>query len=160
MSTPACNAYRFAQQGEREFSVSVPVPRTTRVRDVRISVRPDRLTVSVAGHARQPSVLDGELSYDVDADSLTWNIEADASELVLSLEKAEPVDWSEEGLFRATSVPPQPREDARRPVPAGGTPAPLTMGSEASQVLADLMTGKKSLLTPSGIVRAGGAGEG
>jgi len=88
-----------------DMSVSVPVPPPTAKPDVSVSARTDRLTVSVAGHARQPHVLDGVLSYDVDPGSLSWMLEGSGASrsLVITLEKAEPVDWSE-GLFRAQAA--------------------------------------------------------
>lgn len=225
--------YTFAQEAAaRDMSVTVPVPPSTSKLDVAVTLRADRLRVSVVGHPRQPHVLDGELCYDVDPDCLSWALEraGGATELVIALEKAEPVDWGE-GLFRvqlaaprpepelkrgdvpasasaaarsvadgvalqpatpaapapapAASVTPSCRDCAKAPAPApapaaSGTPSrldyakwdaigvsdddddssdgkrpPLPLDSAASEIWADLMAGKKSLLTRDGVVNVG-----
>mgnify|MGYP000517045423 CR=1 FL=1 len=68
--------YTFAQEAAaRDMSVTVPVPPSTSKLDVAVTLRADRLRVSVVGHPRQPHVLDGELCYDVDPDCLSWALE-------------------------------------------------------------------------------------
>ena len=97
-----------------ELTVRVAVPPHTQAKgSVTVSATAERLRVSVAGHSRQPNVLDGELFYDVDPDSLSWALEGsgESRRLVISLEKAEPISWSD-GLFRyqtaAEAPPPEP----------------------------------------------------
>jgi len=130
------------KQGDqsRDMSVFVPVPSCTLGADISVVATAERLRVSVVGHHKQPTVLDGELSYDIDADLLSWALEGSGSNrrLVISLEKAEPVDWAE-GLFRqhmaAEAPPPEPpraRAEAAAAVPAAVAPGAAAVAPQAS----------------------------
>ena len=146
-------AYEFSQD-ECNLTIATPVPAHTSAKDVSIAIRADRLVVSVVGHARQPSVLDGVLFFDVDPDSLDWELtgSGDGRALVLTLEKAEPIDW-DEGLFRRDTACEAPQPDLARdwrptapssaqppaaaPAPAAAAaPVPATEASSSPSVRA------------------------
>lgn len=129
--------YDFIQD-ECNLTITTRVPSQTSAKDVKVSVQADRLVVSVAGHARQPNLIDGELFYDVDPESLEWQLtgSGNARALVLTLEKAEPCDW-DEGLFRRDTVDEAPQPDVARDwMPAaapgaGSAPAPAARPAAA-----------------------------
>lgn len=107
--------FSFTEIGaSTSMTVSIPVPPSTAKQDVSITLRADRLRVSIAGHARQPNVLDGILTYDVDASTFSWELtgSGDARQLLIELDKAEPIEW--EGLFRDHSVDMAPPPDVPR----------------------------------------------
>lgn len=110
----ARQTYDF-QQDECNLTITTPVPAQVSAKDVEITIQADRLVVSVLGHARQPSVLNGVLFYDVDPESLEWELSGsgDARVLVLTLAKAEPIDW-DDGLFRCDTVCKAPPSDLAR----------------------------------------------
>tara|TARA_B100001741_G_C16076524_1_gene380060 strand:+ start:28 stop:405 length:378 start_codon:yes stop_codon:yes gene_type:complete len=61
------------------------VPATTSTEDVKVVIKRDFLSVHVRGHKKQPHVLYGYLSGNVEVDACAWTL--DGNELVINLEK-------------------------------------------------------------------------
>ena len=144
-------------ESSTELSIRVAVPPGTSKADVTVNVLAGSLCVSVSGHR----VLDGTLYYDVDADSTSWALEGsgDTRALIIELTKAEPVDW-DDGLFRVATADDEPLPELRRDH-ALPSAAPLEkLGEESKRedapkqtdIWAELMSGKKRLLTKEGVV--------
>ena len=108
--------YALEQEDDStELTVYVPVPASTERKDVSITATAERLRVSVAGHPRQPAVFSGQLYYDIDPDTLTWELKGTGEDrkLAISLDKAEPINW-DEGLLRQHIAPEAPPPDLPR----------------------------------------------
>lgn len=91
--------YTFVQTADApEMTVSIAVPAVTRRGDVSVRLTRDTLVVTVAGHALQPSVIDGRFLHPVDHESSDWHLEGsgEGRVLILDCEKVSPgLDWSQ-----------------------------------------------------------------
>ena len=80
-----------------ELTVKIPVPAETKARDVKVKLLPETLSVAVAGHAKQPTVVGGALEHQIDAEASQWHLEGsgDKRTLVLDLEKRQTgLEWA------------------------------------------------------------------
>ena len=142
-----------------ELTVRVAVPPSTQREDVAVRATAEHLRVSIARHGGPAAVLDGEFFYDVDFETLDWALMGEGANrrLVISLDKAEPVDWSE-GLLRHQTAPEAPPPELPRNLSAAAAPAAApappaaALPSPTQAILLDLMSGKKNLLTRDGVV--------
>lgn len=76
-------------ENQPEFTVTIKVPAETKKTDVKVKFQKESLRVSVAGHDRQPYIIDGDLFERVDPDACSWVLDGsgDGRKLVLDLEK-------------------------------------------------------------------------
>uniref|UniRef100_A0A7S0F9K8 CS domain-containing protein n=1 Tax=Pyrodinium bahamense TaxID=73915 RepID=A0A7S0F9K8_9DINO len=76
-------------QNQVEVTVSIRVPPDTKKEDVKVSIQPLSLRVTVRGHERQPHVINGELSGPIDVDGSGWHLDGsgDNRNVVIDLEK-------------------------------------------------------------------------
>lgn len=84
-------------QDVSEMTVEIAVPPGTKARDVSVSIKRESLVVKVAGHALQPTVIDGIFRHSVDHEACDWHLEGSGETrvLILDLEKtAAGLDWS------------------------------------------------------------------
>ena len=79
-------------QDEEEgmVTIRIPVPGECTKHDVKVTFLPEHLTVSVANHPLQPTVVDTDLLYTVRSGECSWALEGKGGKrtLALSLEKA------------------------------------------------------------------------
>ena len=77
---------RFDQEPHStDCTMVLEVPATTSTEDVKVVIKRDFLSVHVRGHKKQPHVLYGYLSGNVEVDACAWTL--DGNELVINLEK-------------------------------------------------------------------------
>ena len=77
---------RFDQEPHStDCTMVLEVPASTSTEDVKVVIKRDFLSVHVKGHKKQPHVLYGYLSGNVEVDACAWTL--DGNELVINLEK-------------------------------------------------------------------------
>lgn len=88
-----------------EMTVTIKVPPATKTANCKVEIKRETLTVAVAGHTLQPTVLDGRFLHPVDPSASEWHLEGSGEQrvLVLDLENTSAgLDWSR-GLLAAGS---------------------------------------------------------
>ena len=94
----AMRPYEFTQgQDDPEMTVTIAVPPETKTADVKVKLTRKTVTVSVKGHALQPTVIDGTLLHPIDPTESAFHLEGsgEGRKLILDLEKESAgLDWS------------------------------------------------------------------
>ncbi|KAL5534359.1 hypothetical protein ACEPAG_821 [Sanghuangporus baumii] len=98
--------YRWQQQ-LGDVDITVPVPKGTRARDLKVVIGKKKLTVGLKG--REP-IMDGELCKEIKVEDSTWTLE-DQERVFIHLEKLNNMTWWENVLTH------HPKIDTKKIVP-------------------------------------------
>ncbi|KAI5121286.1 hypothetical protein M0805_002329 [Coniferiporia weirii] len=98
--------YEWVQQLS-DVDVTIPVPKGTRAKDLKIAISKKKLTVGLKG--REP-IMDGELCKEIKVEDSTWTIE-DQEKVLVHLEKINNMTWWENVLVH------HPKIDTKKIVP-------------------------------------------
>ncbi|CAG8495066.1 13173_t:CDS:2, partial [Funneliformis caledonium] len=77
------------KQTLQDVDITVPVPKGTRAKDLKVDIKKKHLIVGLKG---QTPIIEGELCKEVKIDDCTWTLE-DQKEIFIHIEKSNQMEW-------------------------------------------------------------------
>ncbi|CAI2176018.1 13455_t:CDS:2, partial [Funneliformis geosporum] len=77
------------KQTLQDVDITVPVPKGSRAKDLKVDIKKKHLTVGLKG---QTPIIEGELCKEVKIDDCTWTLE-DQKEIFIHIEKSNQMEW-------------------------------------------------------------------